>query len=380
MKYNSEILDKYNLHNCVKNIINNSKFIDGDYHVYLHISPNEKFYVGITMQEPEKRWKNGKSYYYNLHFKRSIDKYGWESFRHYILLSDISKQLAEEIEIELIRVLRSNDDHYGFNISNGGFSNGKHSEQTRKKLSQSLKGKPSPMKGKHLSLETKEKISKANSGRVVSRELREHLSIVMKGREKSSTTCQRLSDSLTGRKLSESHKQHMREANVGKTVPPEVKEKMSRSKKGKRLGSENTLSKGVICVNTGTHYGSVGEAQRKTGVAIASISKCCLGQIKSAGKSSLGEKLVWIYEDDPRLKSQNLDELKSILLLSSQSKKHPASRRVINKVTGAIYDSISDAARSINVDVQNISLCCHNKRNSSGKSDDGIPFIWEFYD
>jgi len=382
MEYDSEILSRYNLFDCFKSLINkhDTNLIDGDYHVYLHVSPNEKFYVGITLQEPIKRWKSGKSYYYNLHFKRSIDKYGWDSFKHYVLISGISKQIAEETEILFISTLKSNKDDYGFNISNGGFSNGKHSEQTRKKLSKSLKGKPSHMKGKHLSQEAKDKISKANSGRIVSQDLREHLSCVMKGREKSEITRKRLSESLSGRKLSESHKQHMREANIGKNIPLEVREKMSNSKKGKRLGSENHLSKGVICVNTGIHYGSVGEAQRETGVNIASISKCCLKEMKSAGKSSSGEKLVWIYEDDPRLNAESVESLKNSLLSNSKSNQHPASKKVMNVTTGEIFNSISDAARSINVDIQNISLCCHGKRNSSGKSEDGIPFVWKFYD
>ena len=30
--------------------------------VYIHISPSNKYYVGITSREPELRWKNGKGY------------------------------------------------------------------------------------------------------------------------------------------------------------------------------------------------------------------------------------------------------------------------------------------------------------------------------
>lgn len=32
------------------------------YIVYMHICPNNKKYIGITSQKPEKRWGNGKNY------------------------------------------------------------------------------------------------------------------------------------------------------------------------------------------------------------------------------------------------------------------------------------------------------------------------------
>ena len=43
-----------------------------EYTVYVHISPNGKRYYGITMQEVNKRWLNGKGYRGNKHFTNAI--------------------------------------------------------------------------------------------------------------------------------------------------------------------------------------------------------------------------------------------------------------------------------------------------------------------
>ena len=52
----------------------------------------------------------------------------------------------------------------------------KHSEETRKKMSEKRKGKPGPNKGKHFSEEWKKKIREANTGKVFSEEHKKKLS------------------------------------------------------------------------------------------------------------------------------------------------------------------------------------------------------------
>ena len=48
-----------------------------EYCVYKHTSPNGMVYIGITRQNPIKRWMNGKGYSYNTYFYNAILKYGW---------------------------------------------------------------------------------------------------------------------------------------------------------------------------------------------------------------------------------------------------------------------------------------------------------------
>ena len=57
------------------------------YTVYKHTNKaNGKVYIGITRQDPEKRWgEGGCNYAGNKHFSRAINKYGWNNFSHKIL-------------------------------------------------------------------------------------------------------------------------------------------------------------------------------------------------------------------------------------------------------------------------------------------------------
>ena len=121
------------------------------YSVYEHICPNGKIYIGITARKPETRWgKCGIGYKaHNKHFYSAILKYGWDNIEHKILFSGISKEEACKIEKTLIKRYKSNDRNFGYNKSTGGESPsaGVHrviSEETRKKISETQKGKVIP--------------------------------------------------------------------------------------------------------------------------------------------------------------------------------------------------------------------------------------------
>ena len=104
---------------CNKNI-GGSIFAPTDnmYSVYVHTSPSNKQYVGITRQEPEHRWNYGFGYENNRYFFRAIKKYGWNNFRHEILYTNLSHILALQIEVELIAKYDSFIN--GYNMSPGG--------------------------------------------------------------------------------------------------------------------------------------------------------------------------------------------------------------------------------------------------------------------
>lgn len=118
------------------------------YTVYKHTSPSGKVYIGITSRKPEVRWGNGRNYVDNEYFTRAINKYGWDNIEHEILFAGLSKEDAERKEIELIKEYRSTDRAFGYNIENGGSALGKHSEYTKQKISESLKGERNPRFGK----------------------------------------------------------------------------------------------------------------------------------------------------------------------------------------------------------------------------------------
>lgn len=154
---------------------------ENNYTVYMHISPSNKRYIGITSKSVNKRWNNGLGYIKNDHFWRAIQKYGWNNFQHIIVAEKLSKQEACELEIKLIANYNTQDWEYGYNIMPGGETQilpessrkkiseakkgKKMSKEARAKMSESHKGKVSCLLGTTLSDETKSKISKSLKGK-----------------------------------------------------------------------------------------------------------------------------------------------------------------------------------------------------------------------
>lgn len=89
-----------------------------NYIVYAHTNKfNHKIYIGITSTSVNKRWRNGLGYYNQYYFYNAIFKYGWDGFYHEILASGLNKENALNLEKFLIKILKSNNSKYGYNIS-----------------------------------------------------------------------------------------------------------------------------------------------------------------------------------------------------------------------------------------------------------------------
>ena len=98
-----------------------NKIENKNFKVYMHTSPNGKRYIGITSQRPVHRWGgNGYGYIDNTYFWRAIQKYGWDNFQHEILFEGLTKEEAEQKEIELIAHYDSTNPSKGYNITAGG--------------------------------------------------------------------------------------------------------------------------------------------------------------------------------------------------------------------------------------------------------------------
>lgn len=168
----------------MKNIAKNKTFI-----VYEHINKtNSKRYIGITCRKFTKRCGlNGQRYKSNKHFYNAIQKYGWDGFEHNILFSGLTMEEACSKEVELISLYNSSNPNYGYNLTTGGEIAQEFSDESRKKMSQSAKGKiitqewrdnisksligrTPPNKGKSPSEETRKKLSESGKGRKHSKE------------------------------------------------------------------------------------------------------------------------------------------------------------------------------------------------------------------
>lgn len=164
----------------------------GEYSVYIHTFPNGKVYIGITARNPIKRWGyNGQAYRYQPLVYSAILKYGWDNIKHEILFTNLTKAEAEQKEIELIAQYDSTNHINGYNIENGGSAIGKHSKETREKISRALtnytrseshcRNISLAKKGKPMSEELKQKISEGGKGRVLCAEARENISKAKRG-------------------------------------------------------------------------------------------------------------------------------------------------------------------------------------------------------
>ena len=97
-----------------------SKVTGNNYSVYIHTNKiNGKKYVGITRQNPKRRWQKGCGYD-RTYFGNAIKKYGWDGFTHEVVAEKRSEKDACELEIALIKYYKTNQREYGYNISAGG--------------------------------------------------------------------------------------------------------------------------------------------------------------------------------------------------------------------------------------------------------------------
>lgn len=213
------------------------------YSVYCHTFPNGKKYIGITKQEPSRRWRNGKGYVGQPVFD-AILKYGWDNISHEILFEGLTKAEAEAKEIELIEALETNSHKHGYNVENGGNASDM-SIETRAKLSKSKKEYYKTHEhwntGNHWSDETRAKISNSHKGKKMSEEQKSRLSKRFKGKN----------NNMYGVKMTQEHKAKLQKACV------------------------EAKSKKCMCIETGIIYSSMAEASRRTGINERSINYVC---------------------------------------------------------------------------------------------------------
>ncbi len=311
---------------------------------YIYLITNkidDKKYVGFTCVSVKKRWKAhlfyAKSGYRN--WKRSnsylynaISIHGEENFDVQEICcgqdAKIIKNIWEPYFIRFYNTHYSSD--YGYNLTYGGEGTlgykrtkeqrlamrernlgrkdtkeqierkkllfagsgnpmyGKHhSEETKRKISEILKGKP----GRKYTEEQKKEISKRMTGKKVSEEARKNMSLAQKGHK--------------GHPHTEEHKQYMREKMKGRVIKPESIEKI-------RNCWNNKYKSGYIHPSLGTHlteehkekiriknykpilqynlnmefikeWKSTKEIYNELHITPAAISMCCGGRSKTSG-------------------------------------------------------------------------------------------------
>lgn len=116
---------------------------ENNWNIYIHINKiNNKKYVGITSKEPMKRWGKNGIHYKRQNFYKAIEKYGWDNFKHIVLYKNFTEKDAKEKEVLLIKLFKTNDKNFGYNITLGGDGcyGYKPTEETIEKLRKSHLG------------------------------------------------------------------------------------------------------------------------------------------------------------------------------------------------------------------------------------------------
>jgi hypothetical protein len=187
-------------------------------------------------------------------------------------------------EYEEARVVFSKTISENFLGSGNPFYGKHHSDDVCEALSAKLSGENNPMYGKHLSDETRNKLSESAKDRF--KDVNNH---PMYGKRHSDSSKRKMSESH--KNISEETRQKMRDA--WKTRIPateETREKIRVATSGKN----NPRAQAVYCIELDEYFWGATEAAEKYNICKSSISQCCKGKLRHAGKHPVtGEKLHW---------------------------------------------------------------------------------------
>ena len=270
--------------------------------IYVYVNEKKRIltgvvsvYIGQTTRELSERagidgWKyirDNKNK--TCKFANAIEKWGWDSFEGKVLMDGIeTKKELDKLEKMFISIFDSYEN--GYNSTRGGDGSigchttgmyGKeHSEETKRKISDSRKGKNTGenhhMYGKKHSEDSKEKIKEARKKQVGE------------------------NHPMYGKKLNEEHKEKLRKAceDLWKT------EEFKKMQSDKALGNKWATRRKVFCVELNMEFECIEEAKKymleKYNLKCQNISYACNGKRETCGIIVINEKktkLHWKYID-----------------------------------------------------------------------------------
>ena len=210
----------------------------------IYISTNKvngKSYIGKTYDSLECRKSNHKWFalnnLYDVHFHRAIRKYGFDKFEWNIIEDNIDKNDLEEKEVYYVDKFDTFKN--GYNMTIGGEKNYSLSEESKKKISDTHRGKK-------LSKETKLKISNSVKN-LYTDEYRKLISIKTKKAMLNPEVKRRLSISHKGHKHSEETKKKMIESKSKKYIIHSPENQVYEIKNLKQFCLENDLNNSCMC-------------------------------------------------------------------------------------------------------------------------------------
>jgi hypothetical protein len=242
--------------------------------VYIHkrLDKDEVFYVGIG-SEKRANSRHGRNRLWKIIEKKS------GGFEVEVLYDNLTIEEAKEIEKDLILQYGRIELRTGplANLTDGADGSYNISEETRKLMSDFRKGLLSGERngryGMPVSEETRKKISDALKGKPLSEETKKKISDVLKGREVSDETRNKLSELNKGVPKTEEHKKNlsisrkkmfnenphkleeMRQRERQRYIDnPELKEEMRQRERENIINSDNDLRPGICKVKKNGKY------------------------------------------------------------------------------------------------------------------------------
>ena len=273
---------------------------------------NNKLYVGQTgnWKQRFKRHRNGK-----LYIDRSMRKNGYENFEFYFL-NDVPIKLWDYFEKKLIKQLNTIFPN-GYNLNSGGNKNKFYSDVSKKKMSKNrknkYKGKDHHDARKIICLNTLEVFDTITEASIKLNINLESICVCCQNKHLSSGKTKEgiklvwcyyedylkmTKDEIKNKieKAQDAFK-GINNPNYGKHHTEEAKEKNRQAHIGKK-SKDSFAGKSIICLNNLKIFDTLTEASIYYRINIGSISFCCQGKLKSAGKDSDRNKLHWMYYSD----------------------------------------------------------------------------------
>ena len=241
----------------------------------------------------------------------AINKYPWNEWSHEIIDSCDTLEKANELETYYIKLYKSSEREFGYNITAGGdgHTGQAMSENTKYKLSEAIK-----------------ELWKDES----------YASKVIAG--------------MKGRPMHENTKEALIKANLGRKCTPETKCKISKA--NGRPVLQFSLDGDFIC-----EYDNCVEASHKVGVTHSAISNCCIQKSKKCSN------YIFMYKDE--YSEENLtSRIEAIKSRKKSAKKVSQYDKEDNFINN--YESITDASEKTSISITCISNCLKGLSKTAG--------------
>lgn len=182
---------------------------------------NGKVYIGQSTRVHKRKLDHfatlDTNKHHNEHLQNAFNKYGKSNFKFTVLNYATDKKTLDKLEQDYIHYYNCVNRSQGYNLQTGG-ANGKHSLESRKKISETHKGKNNPMYGKRGPLAP-------NYGKKFSEETCRMIGEGHKG----------MRPHNFGKPLSKEARENLSKKHLIKNQSPLARKKMSEAQKGRGL-------------------------------------------------------------------------------------------------------------------------------------------------